>query len=77
MAAAGASCANHAEPVEHAQRAYDGGAGGRPQGVAEETIAAVVERTGGVPLFVEELTRAVLESGDAKLTGREIPATLA
>jgi tetratricopeptide (TPR) repeat protein len=36
----------------------------------------VVERTGGVPLFVEELTRAVLESGDAKLTGREIPATL-
>ncbi len=29
----------------------------------EETIAAVVERTGGVPLFVEELTRAVLESG--------------
>jgi class 3 adenylate cyclase/tetratricopeptide (TPR) repeat protein len=42
----------------------------------EETIAAMVERTGGVPLFVEELTRAVLESGDAKLTGREIPATL-
>jgi predicted ATPase len=36
----------------------------------------VVERTGGVPLFVEELTRAVLESGDAKLSGREIPATL-
>ncbi len=28
----------------------------------EETIATVVERTGGVPLFVEELTRAVLES---------------
>jgi predicted ATPase len=36
----------------------------------------VVERTGGIPLFVEELTRAVLESVDAKLTGREIPATL-
>ena len=44
--------------------------------LSEETIAAMVERTGGVPLFVEELTRAVLESGDAKLTGREIPATL-
>ena len=44
--------------------------------LSEETIATVVERTGGVPLFVEELTRAVLESGDAKLTGREIPATL-
>jgi class 3 adenylate cyclase/tetratricopeptide (TPR) repeat protein len=42
----------------------------------DETIAAVVERTGGVPLFVEELTRAVLESGDGKLGGREIPTTL-
>ena len=44
--------------------------------LSEETIATVVERTGGVPLFVEELTRAVLESGDAKLTGHEIPVTL-
>ena len=44
--------------------------------LSEETIAAMVERTGGVPLFVEELTRAVLESGDSKATWREIPATL-
>jgi class 3 adenylate cyclase len=44
--------------------------------MSDDTVATVVERTGGVPLFVEELTRAVLESGDAKLTGREIPATL-
>ena len=44
--------------------------------LSDETVATVVERTGGVPLFVEELTRVVLESGDAKLTGREIPATL-
>jgi len=44
--------------------------------LADETVATVVERTGGVPLFVEELTRAVLESGDARLAGREIPATL-
>jgi tetratricopeptide (TPR) repeat protein len=29
-----------------------------------------------VPLFVEELTRAVLEQGDSKLSAREIPATL-
>ena len=43
--------------------------------MSDETIAAVVERTSGVPLFVEELTRAVLESGNAR-TGREIPATL-
>ena len=44
--------------------------------LSEETIAAVVERTSGVPLFVEELTRAVLESGNARLTGSEIPVTL-
>jgi tetratricopeptide (TPR) repeat protein len=44
--------------------------------LSDESVATVVERTGGVPLFVEELTRAVLESGDAKLTGREIPVTL-
>jgi len=44
--------------------------------LADETIAAVIERTGGVPLFVEELTRAVLERGESKLTAREIPVTL-
>ena len=44
--------------------------------LSDETIATVVERTGGVPLFVEELTRAVLKSGNSRLTGREIPATL-
>ncbi len=44
--------------------------------LSDETITTVVERTGGVPLFVEELTRAVLESGDAKLTDSAIPATL-
>src|SRR5712692_1874871 len=44
--------------------------------LSDETIAAVVERTGGVPLLVEELTRAVLESGNPKLTGGAIPATL-
>jgi tetratricopeptide (TPR) repeat protein len=45
--------------------------------LSEDTITTVVERTGGVPLFVEELTRAVLEGGDdTKRTGREIPVTL-
>src|SRR5690348_3166778 len=44
--------------------------------LTEDTVAAVIERIGGVPLFVEELTRAVLESGDAKITGRQIPVTL-
>jgi class 3 adenylate cyclase/tetratricopeptide (TPR) repeat protein len=41
-----------------------------------EAVEKVIERTGGVPLFVEELTRAVLEEGDSKLSTREIPATL-
>jgi predicted ATPase/class 3 adenylate cyclase len=44
--------------------------------LAVESVEAVVERTGGVPLFVEELTRAVLESGDTRSTGHGIPATL-
>jgi class 3 adenylate cyclase/predicted ATPase len=44
--------------------------------LVSESVEAVVERTGGVPLFVEELTRAVLEGGSARVTGREIPATL-
>jgi predicted ATPase len=44
--------------------------------LAGDTVDTVIERTGGVPLFVEELTRAVLESGGAKLAGREIPVTL-
>jgi predicted ATPase len=44
--------------------------------LSKETVAAMVERTGGVPLFVEELTRAVVKCGDAKLMGRAIPVTL-
>jgi len=42
----------------------------------DETVAAMVERTGGVPLFVEELTRAVLENS-RKPGASEIPGTLA
>ena len=41
-----------------------------------DAIEQVIERTGGVPLFVEELTRTVLERGAAQATEREIPATL-
>jgi predicted ATPase len=44
--------------------------------LSDATVATVVERTGEVPLFVEELTRAVLESGEAKFKGRAIPVTL-
>jgi tetratricopeptide (TPR) repeat protein len=39
-----------------------------------QSIDAVIERTGGNPLFVEELTRAVLESGG--IGTRAIPVTL-
>jgi len=43
--------------------------GDRP--LPRETIDAIVARTDGVPLFVEELTKAILETGE---TG--VPATL-
>ena len=39
-----------------------------------EIVEEIVERTDGVPLFVEELTKAVLETGDA---GDRIAAVLA
>ncbi|ARO29209.1 adenylate/guanylate cyclase protein [Rhizobium sp. NXC14] len=48
-----------------------------------EIAAEIVERTDGVPLFIEELTKAVLESGDAHTvlshaatTALNVPATL-
>src|SRR5207248_2995344 len=53
----------------------------------QEVLAQIVEKTDGVPLFVEEITKAILESGQLKaidgryeLTGSfatfAIPATL-
>jgi class 3 adenylate cyclase/tetratricopeptide (TPR) repeat protein/ABC-type transport system involved in cytochrome c biogenesis ATPase subunit len=44
------------------------------RGLSEETIAAIVAKTDGVPLFVEELTRSVVES--AGQAGAGVPATL-
>jgi len=41
------------------------------QSLRAETLATIVTRTDGVPLFVEELTKAVLETGEAA-----IPASL-
>jgi class 3 adenylate cyclase/predicted ATPase len=43
--------------------------------LASATIDAMIERTGGVPLFVEELTHAVIEAG-AGAAALAIPATL-
>ena len=56
-------------------------------GLTAEIIAEIVERTDGVPLFVEELTKAVLESagqgdrvaavlGTASQTALSVPVTL-
>ena len=50
-------------------------------GLAPETIGEIVARADGVPLFVEELTKAVLEAGGAVLAASPspelaIPATL-
>jgi class 3 adenylate cyclase/tetratricopeptide (TPR) repeat protein len=47
-----------------------------PAALSEETVTTVVKRTSGVPLFAEELTRAVLENGDSMLTGGAIPRSL-
>jgi predicted ATPase len=56
-------------------------------GLSRETVEEIVERADGVPLFVEELTKAVVESGDldnrvgavlaaSPLPDLAIPATL-
>ena len=42
-------------------------------GLSAETVAAIVSKTDGVPLFVEELTKSVMESAGE---GSEVPATL-
>jgi len=41
-----------------------------------DTLEAVVERSGGVPLFVEELVKTVVESGDSRPALLDIPTTL-
>ena len=43
------------------------------EGPTADTIAAIVAKTDGVPLFVEELTRSVMESAGE---GSAVPATL-
>jgi predicted ATPase len=47
--------------------------------LSAEVVVEIVERTDGVPLFVEELTKAVLEAGasgdDEKRTTAAVPAT--
>jgi tetratricopeptide (TPR) repeat protein len=76
MAAARPSCAADAQPLGARDIRMMVAQVAASKALSDDTVSAVVERTGGVPLFVEELTRAMLESGDVKLTGGAIPATL-
>src|SRR5919202_303256 len=41
----------------------------------QEVLTQVVEKTDGVPLFVEEMTKAILESGHLKETDRHYELT--
>jgi len=49
--------------LDRRDRTVFGRADRRRQALPDEVIAQIVERTDGVPLFVEELTKSVLESG--------------
>ena len=44
--------------------------------VPEELLERIAERTDGVPLFVEELTRSIKESGDVRSEMPQIPDSL-
>jgi hypothetical protein len=40
------------------------------------TVDEIINRTDGIPLFIEELTKVLVERGDAGGSMHEIPATL-
>ena len=52
-------------PLDHADVAQMVGELAARHTLSEEMVAGVSERTGGVPLFVEEVTRLLLERGEA------------
>ncbi len=62
-------------PLDRAQVARMVGEISSRQALSEEVVEGVSERTGGVPLFVEEVTRLLLERGTEGVT-RAIPPTL-
>ncbi len=50
---------------------------GAGAGLAEEVRELILEKTDGVPLFIEELTRAAVEArGDGVVAAAEVPTTL-
>ena len=48
----------------------------RDRTLPRATIDQIIERTDGIPLFIEELTKVLVERGGASPPAREIPATL-
>jgi class 3 adenylate cyclase len=44
--------------------------------LSSSTVAEIIDRTEGVPLFIEELTKDLIERGSASPPRHEIPATL-
>ena len=62
-----------AEPSEP-RTGRRGGSRGRRRRPADDVVARIGRRAEGVPLFIEELTRSVLDSGEAP--DSEIPETL-
>ena len=58
-----AHLAGHTQSLAAAPGGGDDQPGGAGQGTADEVVEQVVAKTDGVPLFVEELTKMVLESG--------------
>ena len=62
-------------PLDRAQVAQMVGELAQRRALSEEMIDGVNERTGGVPLFVEEVTRLLLENGE-QVGAHAIPPTL-
>src|SRR5215207_6992624 len=48
----------------------------RLHGVSDKLVERIAARTDGVPLFIEELTRSILESGDGSSDNVHIPDSL-
>ena len=48
----------------------------REQALPRATVDQIIERTDGVPLFIEELTKVLIERGGASPQARDIPVTL-
>jgi class 3 adenylate cyclase/predicted ATPase len=48
----------------------------RAKALPKAMVDQIIDRTDGIPLFIEELTKVLVERGDADASTHEIPATL-